>query len=96
MSHVLLHKFADFLDSDFNVITQYDPLDEKLGIQLFDPESDENLNSIPTELKSIEDGIVQENAVVENTTVSESDSDSSDDESEGTKLRSGRRVRFAN
>ena len=96
VSHVLLHKFADFLDSDFNVITQYDPLDEKLGIQLFDPESDENLNSIPTELKNIEHEIVQENAVVENNTVSESDSDSSDDESEGTKLRSGRRVRFAN
>ena len=94
MSHVLLHKFTDFLDSDFNVITQYDPLDEKLGIQLFDPESDENLNSIPTELKNIEHEIVQENAV-ENKTVSESDSDSSD-ESDGTKLRSGSRVRFAN
>ena len=95
MSHVLLHKFTDFLDSDFNVITQYDPLDEKLGIQLFDPESDENSNSFPSEIHEIENEIVQENAV-ENNTVSESDSDSSDDESEGTKLRSGRRVRFAN
>ena len=95
VSHVLLHKFTDFLDSDFNVITQYDPLDKKLGIQLFDPESDENSDSLPSELNKIENEIVQDNAV-ENNTFSESDSDSSDDESEGTKLRSGRRVRFAN
>ena len=90
-----MHKFTDFLDSDFNIITQHDPLDEKLGIKLFDPELDENL---PLEITDLDNEFVQDNAVDNdsNNPNVESDSDSSDDESDGTKLRSGKRVRFEN
>ena len=61
---------------------------------MLDPELDENSDFLPSEIKEIENEIVQDNAV-ENNTVFDSDSDSSDDESDGIQLRSGRRVRFA-
>ena len=45
VTHVLLHKFSDFLDKDFRVITYHDPLERELGIQLYNPEDDENENT---------------------------------------------------
>ena len=37
VTHVLHHKFSDFLDKDFRVITYHDPLERELGIQLYNP-----------------------------------------------------------
>ena len=45
VTHVLLHKFSDFLDKDFRVITYHDPLERELGIQLYNPEDDGNENT---------------------------------------------------
>ena len=89
VTKVLLHKFEDFLDKDFSIITQHDPLEEKLGLHLFNPEG-ENVDPAP-EIKEIPNEYVQNNAVESN-----NDSDSSDDEEDVLPLRSGKkRVTFS-
>ena len=57
VTKVLLHKFEDFLDKDFSIITQHDPLEQKLGLHLFNSEG-ENLNLAP-EIDEIPDKYVQ-------------------------------------
>ena len=84
VTKVLLHKFEDFLDKDFSIITQHDPLEEKLGLHLFNPEG-ENLNPAP-EINEIPDEYVQNDAVDR-----DNDSDSLDDEEDVLPLPSGKK-----
>ena len=85
VTKVLLHKFENFLDKDFSIITQ---LEQKLGLHLFNPEG-ENLNLAP-EIDEIPDEYVQNDAVD-----NDYDSDSSEDEEDVLPLRSGKkRVTF--
>ena len=98
MSHVLLHKFADFLDHDFKIITLHDPLNQNQGLKLFSAENKNEIenNDLDEELQNLESEFVQNNTV-DKDSINVSDSESSEDESEGLPLRSGkRRVTFAN
>ena len=98
VSHVLLHKFADFLDHDFKIITLHDPLNQNQGLKLFSAENKDEIenNDLDEELQNLESEFVQNNTV-DKDSINVSDSESSEDESEGLPLRSGkRRVTFAN
>ena len=84
-----MHKCEDFLDKDFSIITQHDPLEQKLGLHLFNPEG-ENLE-LAAEINEIPNEYVQNNAVD-----NDYDSDSSEDEENVLPLRSGKkRVTFS-
>ena len=93
VSHVLLHKFADFLDHDFKIITLHDPLNQNQGLKLFSAENKDEIenNDLDEELQNLESKFVQNNAVD-----NDYDSDSSEDEENVLPLRSGKkRVTFS-
>ena len=97
VTHVLLHKFSDFLDKDFNINTLHDPLDRNMGIKLFDesqPENSENEKDL--EMLENEYIPVSEPEPTSDVVQSSDDSDSSDDEVDVLPLRSGKkRVTFS-
>ena len=81
MSHVLLHKFADFLDHDLKIITLHDPLNQNQGINLFSAEITDEIesNDFDEELQNLESEFVQNNTV-DKDSIFVSDSESSEDE----------------
>ena len=100
VTHVLLHKFSDFLDKDFNVITLHDPLERNLGIKLFNPEDESQPDNLENEkdLEMLENEYIpiSEPEPTSDIIHSSDDSDSSDDEEDVLPLRSGKkRVTFS-
>ena len=101
VTHVLLQKFSDFLDKDFNVITLHDPLERDLGIKLFNP-GDETQPEILENAKDLEmlenEYIPMSEPEPASEILQNSDSDCSDDDDEDgiLPLRSGKkRVTFS-
>ena len=95
-----MHKFSDFLDKDFNVITLHDPLERDLGIQFFNPEDESQPDNLENEkdLEMLENEYIpiSEPEPTSDIIPSSDDSDLSDDEEDVLPLRSGKkRVTFS-